>query len=186
MFSTKPILLSGSKRSFSSVTGTRGRRDLKTLANSPTPRFRGFLPTLLTLTLSIPQLGEPLLKIKPERSTVSSSSDLTIDHSRTARVRSLRVCVVTRRGSSDEPYSSMGSLGTPKPHSTSGQTGIKVASVLKVSAMRSLNLLLPSHRTSCPARHELIPRLSIAICSSGPSFQNDPGHSQSGDREYLQ
>jgi hypothetical protein len=80
-----------------------------------------------------PELGERDLKTKPHRSSRSSSADRCCAHFRMRSVRSVLVRTVTSRGDAGSPTRRIDSRGTPRPHSTSGQTGTQRTCLPRVS-----------------------------------------------------
>ncbi len=115
---------------------------MNAFVKTPAPIFAGmpFLP--YTLTRSIPELGESFLQMYPLRSTSSRLRSFLRHQACISSVKSVPDTAPTRRGSSGSPTRCIASLGTGKPHSTSGQTGTYSTNRPSVST-RNASLLWP-------------------------------------------
>jgi hypothetical protein len=123
----------------------------------PTPVLLAIPLSPYTRTRSIPQLGESLFRMYPQRSMRASSSSRPLDQVCIPSVWSPRVFPNTRRRAEASPMSRRVSRGVPRPISTSGQTDTHSKNCPKVSVRYRSRLWPPSKRTSLPRRQLLIP-----------------------------
>src|SRR3989454_6133320 len=130
----------------------RGKCAIKARANEPTPSCVSMPCVLKSRTPLMPQLGEALLKTKPERFKASSSRTRCCAKRFIASVWSTPVLIVTRRGAWGSPTRRMGSRGVPSPTSTSGHTETHSTYRPRASISTLSSLCPPSYRTLSPSR----------------------------------
>jgi len=127
----------------SSMTGRKGRRSARAAAKSPLPR-RLRPGAVLTTTPRVPQLGDLAFRMNPQMPSAASSSTRRLAHLTIRSVWSTRLKVVSRRGAAGSPSRCIRSRGTPRPHSTSGQTATNRARAANTSATQAWRRLPPS------------------------------------------
>lgn len=111
------------------------KRHGKALANSPLPFLTEALSESDILVSINQQLGDLVLKIKPQRLSFDRSLNLFMSQLLKREERSLPLFVVTRWIELSCLTRCMLSLGTPRPHSVSGQTGISSKKLTRVSVV---------------------------------------------------